>query len=132
QQDDDRPRCVSHRGIMPQPQGALQNPCMLHIPVVGGLGQSVVAVAVVQCIEQYERLPPMKQTLLVHSSLTVQTAPKGSSMSLSMLARSAVAGAGSLPPQAESSAVVARSRPSSRPSGTILHMARSCTIRPRL
>src|SRR5262245_66130734 len=50
-----------------------QKPIMLH-PVAWG-GQSA---GDVQCCEQYDCVPPMKQTLLAHWSLAVQLAPNGS------------------------------------------------------
>jgi hypothetical protein len=51
---------------------------MLHVPELGGMGQSVDCVAAVQRSEQNVRLLPMKQMLLAQSAFIVHGEPKGS------------------------------------------------------
>ena len=48
---------------------------MLHVPVVGGFGQSAPAAAASQWREQKFRVPPTKQTMLSQSAGPVQSAP---------------------------------------------------------
>jgi hypothetical protein len=50
---------------------------MLQVPEVGGTGQSVAWVAIVQWSEQNVRLPPMKQRFEAQSEFIVQGEPNG-------------------------------------------------------
>jgi hypothetical protein len=97
---------------------------MLHAPVVGGTGQSVAAVAAVQCSEQKLRLPPMKQTLLAQSLLAAQVAPNAS-VPASTLVMSGIDAGGSVPPHAASisgsSANSSNQRPMDPPAAIFAH-----------